>query len=1017
MDYSWTVRNTTIELKNAKKGMSLWVCPYGNSESSTLTTDEYNFYKWTKIYPDYEENPKRQKLDADVTSYVSNLYNWRYFTIFITDSTIDIDKSTSSIPANYTSGTEITSPRTGLKLSNTTSTYTNIILFRNTTAYLPTWNNNSNYPFYGLWLGSSSGTTNRYSCNVTDTNTYTVTVLEGHAWYSQTTTVNTYNVTQTLSNCTSDYSENTITDEKENTITLTANDGYEFTETPTSNQGTVTVSEDKKTVTIVVTVNSDLIISANASKIINTYSLTQNLENCTSDYSSTTITNEKEVTITLKSNDGYEFSTTPTTNLGNVTVSEDKKTVIITGTPTENITITATATKIIIKYTFTQNLTNCTSNVAFTEIIEDKQYTVQILPDSGYTLKNADITATYGTVIISDDGTSATITFTANADNTITATSVKIPDVVTITQHLTKVTSDFVGDTVTEGEKLSITYTVIGEHISIDDIPIIDGLLDSSFVINEEKSIVLITGTVGTSAITITVVGTQYYQIVSGIGSNCTFTFTNLTQTVTYNVGDYLAEGTNIEIIATAKEHYCFETTGSYTNGEETGTLKISADTFKVIKDIVMKGEVTATATAVLQKFTITQTLKHCRSDNSSTKADYGEIVEFHLYSVDGMNTYGFIFNDVPTIVCGDTTITMTLNSDKTEATGSIECTDNIKVTGTATASKTTMFYLSGGIGTVTDDSITSYTVTLTAKGNRTWKEPNKVTYYVYNENTDTMVSFNATDSMLNDSSTIITITSTTGIITAVIGTAEEDSIELGKLVNIYDVTPNILSEIAEGRFKYHENTYTSTSANSYDYGTYIYDLYGVDFDYSDNLTVDEYDIKLGSWNTGLKAKKISNYRYDLDLGSIEVLQKYNSFYDYLNTATYIYLPYVGRSSIDVNEVMGKTINITLKCDFYSGEGTYILKDNSDGRVIYTIPVDFSDSIPYMTKGDILSSTTSGQQRIVNGVQSKEDNDIITPYIKIVRNKPIILSSTTSMNDYEKGLINDLISEGIIDFS
>lgn len=208
----------------------------------------------------------------------------------------------------------------------------------------------------------------------------------------QATTV-TYNITQNLSHCTSDYSNTTI-DEGEHTITLTASDNYFFTE-----KGTISVNGVASDITPsggttqVITFNAtgDVVITMTAIQNIS-YKITQKLTHCTSNYSGNTIS-QGEHTITLTANDGYIFSKN-----GSVIVGTTHITITASGTTTQEVTFNATGNVSISmeaqeetpppppfkpEYTITQHLTNCTSDFSANKIIEGK-HTITLTANAGY---------------------------------------------------------------------------------------------------------------------------------------------------------------------------------------------------------------------------------------------------------------------------------------------------------------------------------------------------------------------------------------------------------------------------------------------------------------------------------------------------------------------------------------------------------------------------------------------------------------------------------------------------------
>lgn len=249
-------------------------------------------------------------------------------------------------------------------------------------------------------------------------------------------------ITQNLTNCTSNFSDTSITPGDTLNITLTANDGYVFdTENPPMLSDTsisfpiaFSVSEDKKSATITYQTDSNvstITINATATeKKTVVYTVTQNLTNCTSDFVETTITENTSFTIKVSAKDGYIFNNVPTTNIGTVTLSEDKLSVTITGTATDNINITASAEHKPVTHTLFTNLINCSCNYENGTIVNDGEtVTIEVTANDGFIL---DTTGTikyysYGVEVeqaidseyYSEDRTKLSFTETITSDFTI----------------------------------------------------------------------------------------------------------------------------------------------------------------------------------------------------------------------------------------------------------------------------------------------------------------------------------------------------------------------------------------------------------------------------------------------------------------------------------------------------------------------------------------------------------------------------------------------------------------------
>ena len=186
----------------------------------------------------------------------------------------------------------------------------------------------------------SGGTTQVITFNATGDVVITMTAIQNV----------TYKITQKLTHCRSSYHDTTIS-QGEHTITLTANDGYIF-----SKNGRVNVGTTIKTITASGTNTQQVTFNATGNVTITmeameetppepptptVYTITQNLTNCTSDYSADTI-EEGSHTITLTATAGYVFN-----EAGRITIGTSFTDITPSGTNTQVIEFRASNNVII----------------------------------------------------------------------------------------------------------------------------------------------------------------------------------------------------------------------------------------------------------------------------------------------------------------------------------------------------------------------------------------------------------------------------------------------------------------------------------------------------------------------------------------------------------------------------------------------------------------------------------------------------------------------------------------------
>lgn len=257
----------------------------------------------------------------------------------------------------------------------------------------------------------------------------------------------TVTIKTNLTNCT--LSPTSVKSGNKTTLTLTANDGYEFTTTPTlviadpfggEDSHDFTISSDKLTATYDYDAGSydDTTVNATATKKQQTtINIITNLTNCTIDKTSIPATGKS--TITLTANDGYEFTTVPTlsypdpfgdTSTDNFTISDDKLSATIDYTPssTDDITVTGTATEKPKPKVINFDLTNVSdATVTPTSFTQGETVNITITAQSGYNFETNipyihywDVAGSIVEKNFTLDETKTTGTFTFNSSEAMT---------------------------------------------------------------------------------------------------------------------------------------------------------------------------------------------------------------------------------------------------------------------------------------------------------------------------------------------------------------------------------------------------------------------------------------------------------------------------------------------------------------------------------------------------------------------------------------------------------------------
>ena len=77
---------------------------------------------------------------------------------------------------------------------------------------------------------------------------------------------------------------------------------------------------------------------------------------------------------------------------------------------------------------------------------------------------------------------------------------------------------------------------------------------------------------------------------------------------------------------------------------------------------------------------------------------------------------------------------------------------------------------------------------------------------------------------------------------------------------------------------------------------------------------------RVGLFRTSMAFPMVADQFIDVECGSVDVNNYYNSFLDYApNTKIMIWLPYIGYQELNADEVMGQTLTVKYRCDILSG--------------------------------------------------------------------------------------------------
>ena len=130
--------------------------------------------------------------------------------------------------------------------------------------------------------------------------------------------------------------------------------------------------------------------------------------------------------------------------------------------------------------------------------------------------------------------------------------------------------------------------------------------------------------------------------------------------------------------------------------------------------------------------------------------------------------------------------------------------------------------------------------------------------------------------------------------------------------------------------------------------------------------------IKLGGLSTGVSGQEVSSQFVQLDCGSLKIPLFWGTFLDYSpNAKAELYLPCIGTVGINIDDILGKTVQIIYQCDLLSGSCVaYMLVNDSvmyqwTGNVVTQIPYTASSNMELyksvlQTVGGVATMTATG---------------------------------------------------------
>ena len=779
-------------------------------------------------------------------------------------------------------------------------------------------------------------------------------------------------------------------------ITLNCDSGYEFTAAPTvTYNGNVTQTMTLNAKKTVASYDNEEIDTSQDITFNGSVQEPQPVAPNNNVAHTSVLMEFDKVTLTCES--GYVFDGAPKITFDDdpfadevtMTVSQDGKTATYSQTDLgrQQITITGkTKTEPVPEPVVTNNVANTTVNVSGD--------TVTLTCADGYIFdgtpvvtKNNDPMADEMPMTVSGDKKTATLTSQGigSQDITITGKTKTEPVVPVVTNNVAHTTYEVSGNT--------LTLTCEAGYI-FDGTPSVK-IGDDPFT---EPMPMTVSGNNKTATLT-----------AEGVGSN-DLTITGNTKTepvapvVTNNVAHTTVEVSGNTVTLTCEQGYIFDGTPVVTIGNDPMadelqmTVSENGKVATLTNEGVGSNDLTITGNTKVEPEPIPDPVvtNNITGASETHTKDGDTALTINLTSNKMMRnvTVGYT-NTSGESVSLPVTVTPDIKPERVESAATVSLTDvdfhvAVVLSGEAKDAIGTTFTLSG----CTSSSEPPYiylgeplSLTLTADNGNEFADPTKV-YYEFEGafSSGENHPFTIAEDKLTATATIVT---NTDIIynthLNVIAEAQpkvQPTTKYG-FINAYVVTEDNLNVFATSRFiQYTGGGSTQGDPVNYDLGDYVNRVKRYFFKVDEGTTS---KLKCGNFIVDTDVKNLASDTKTLDFGQVAIPNYTQSAADY-STDVIMFVPFIGLVNVG-SEIIGKTVNLTLRVNVLSGGGVYVL--TCGDNMVWSKEVDPCT--------DVIYRTTAQDPKVIGGVNFDATYLMgLRPYVLVDRREIVNNGSQSS---------------------
>ena len=774
-------------------------------------------------------------------------------------------------------------------------------------------------------------------------------------------------------------------------ITLNCDSGYEFTAAPTvTYNGNVTQTMTLNAKKTVASYDNEEIDAAQDITFNGSVQEPQPIAPNNNVAHTSVLMEFDKVTLTCES--GYVFDGAPKIAFDDdpfaeevtMTVSQDGKTATYSQTDLgrQQITITGKTKAAQVDPVVTNNVANTTVNVSGD--------TVTLTCADGYifdgvpkvTLDN-DPMADEMPMTVSSDNKTATLTSQGigSQDITITGKTKTEPVVPVVTNNVAHTTYDVSGDTLT---------LTCQEGYIFDGVPVVTKGSENipMTVSGDNKTATLTSEGIGTSNLTIT--GNTKTEPVAPV--------------VTNNVAHTTVEVSGNTVTLTCEQGYIFDGTPVVTIGNDPMadelqmTVSENGKVATLTNEGVGSNDLTITGNTKVEPEPIPDPVvtnnitgaseTHTKDGDTALTINLTSNKMMRNVTVGYTNTSGESVN-LPV------TVTPDIKPERVVSSATVSLTDvdfhvAVVLSGEAKDAIGTTFTLSGCKASSEPPYIflgEPLSLTLTADNGNEFADPSKV-YYEFEGafSSGENYPFTIAEDKLTATATIVTNTdiiyNTHLIVIAEAQQKVQPTTKYG-FINAYVVTEDNLNVFATSRFiQYTGGGSTQGDPVNYDLGDYVNRVKRYFFKVDEGTTS---KLKCGNFIVDTDVKNLASDTKTLDFGQVAIPNYTQSAADY-STDVIMFVPFIGLVNVG-SEIIGKTVNLTLRVNVLSGGGVYVL--TCGDNMVWSKEVDPCT--------DVIYRTTAQDPKVIGGVNFDATYLMgLRPYVLVDRREIVNNGSQSS---------------------